>query len=105
MGITVNIGKLKDTVYVCNGCCCGHEEKGNPKVLNELFDAEMKDIIAIERPYCLGPCEQANTVKITLDNINYWFKRINSEQDVKDIKHFIKTKELTDNLRNKELEM
>ncbi len=108
MGVLVTIGKLKDTLYVCNGCCCGHDEKGNPVVLNEFIESQLQENkidISLERPYCLGPCSQANVIKITLDKRNYWFGRMNDKQDIIDLMKFIKTREFTENLRKKEMEM
>jgi len=79
------------TLYVCNGCCCGHPEKGNPEVQNELFNELVKESdISIKRPYCLGPCHLANVVKVEKDNKEYWFQKINTKQDVEAVVAFTK---------------
>jgi predicted metal-binding protein len=94
------------TLYVCNGCCCGHQEKGNPLVKNELFEKLTKDeAITIEKPYCLGPCHLANVVKVEDDEEGggkeYWFQKINTETDVKDVVSFVKKNEMSDSLKEK----
>lgn len=90
---------------ICNGCCCGHEEKSNPRVKNVLFDSLVKQNnlnVTIERPYCLGPCNMANVVKIEANNKEYWFKRINEEQDVEAVVTFLNNNEhLPQQLRGK----
>ena len=85
----------QNTVFVCNGCCCGHTEKGNPFVKKDLFrellaKEGLAKNIAMEVPYCLGPCNLANVVKATLNGKTYWFKRINTEEDVHAVIAFLK---------------
>ncbi|MBI2136399.1 hypothetical protein HYU06_04970, partial [Candidatus Woesearchaeota archaeon] len=60
--IMLPISHPEKTVFVCNGCCCGHEEKGNPRVNNLLFMQLLngEKNLKIEQPYCLGPCREAN---------------------------------------------
>jgi predicted metal-binding protein len=83
---------VQKTIYICNGCCCGHPEKGNPPVQNALFDALVKDdpTICIERPYCLGPCHMANVVKVERGKKEYWFQHVNTEENVKNVVAFVK---------------
>ena len=84
------------TVFVCNGCCCGHVEKGNPRVNNMLFMQLLngQKNVTMEQPYCLGPCSNANVVKVNVKSgtgsKNYWFREINSDDDVKDVVEFVK---------------
>lgn len=85
----------KTTLFVCNGCCCGHMEKGNSLVKNNLFQQlltqeKIEDEVTIEKPYCLGPCRDANVVKINKNGKNYWFRRINTDEDVHAIIEFVK---------------
>ncbi len=85
----------KSILYVCNGCCCGHEEKGYPLVKNDLFtellekEGLQNDVI-MEKPYCLGPCRMANVVKIVKNGRTYWFRKINTEEDVHAVIDFVK---------------
>lgn len=84
---------VKKIISVCNGCCCGHVEKGNPAVHNALFDALIEDdpMITLERPYCLGPCNMANVVKVGIEQKEYWFHHVDTEDDVKNVIAFTKT--------------
>ncbi|HME87133.1 MAG TPA: (2Fe-2S) ferredoxin domain-containing protein [Candidatus Nanoarchaeia archaeon] len=108
MGILINIGKISNNLYVCDGCCCGHEEKGNPAILHEFIEDQIKKNnldITIHKPYCLGPCSQANVIKVVLDGKNYWFKRMNEEQDIQDLMEFMKSRTMTENLEHKQMQM
>jgi predicted metal-binding protein len=94
------------TLFVCNGCCCGHEEKGNPKVKNEVFEKLIKDTpITIEKPYCLGPCHLANVVKVEVNKdekiTEHWFQRINTEEEVGQVVSFAKSGNMSDQLKEK----
>ena len=83
------------TLYVCNGCCCGHPEKGNPVVKQELFRSLLtqegldKDV-SMEVPYCLGPCRMANVVKAIVHGKTYWFRQVNTEDDAHAVISFLK---------------
>jgi len=93
---------MNKTIHVCNGCCCGHEEKGNPKVKNELFDKLLKNTnIKIERPYCLGPCSYANVIKVEIEDNRLFFKKINTKEDVKEIVEYAKSGDMSDVLKAK----
>lgn len=123
------ISQPEKTLFVCNGCCCGHEEKGNPQVNNLLFMQLLngEKNLTIEQPYCLGPCREANVIKVNIKDknqgnirnagnnaknagnnagTNYWFRRINTEQDVKDVAAFIKNpNSISANLNLREKQM
>ena len=115
--IRLPISHPEKTVFVCNGCCCGHEEKGNPRVNNLLFMQLLngQKNLRIEQPYCLGPCREANVIKVNVKDKNagnnpkdrdknYWFRRINTEQDVKDVAAFVKNPDsISSNLREKQM--
>ena len=97
------------TLYVCNGCCCGHPEKGNPVVKQDLFRSLLveegldKDV-SMEVPYCLGPCKMANIVKVFSNEKMYWFRQVNSEDDVQAVIAFLKNpKEVPDLLKKKQV--
>ena len=126
--LSLPISQPEKTLFVCNGCCCGHEEKGNPQVNNLLFMQLLngEKNLTIEQPYCLGPCREANVIKVNVkDKIqgnlrntgnsasnnnpnnagkNFWFRRINTEQDVKDVAAFVKNpNSISSNLREKQM--
>ena len=78
----------KPTLFVCDGCCCGHPEKGNPAVdrenFKELMEKEgLKEEVEMQFPYCLGPCSLANVVKARIKGKDFWFKQINTEKERK----------------------
>ena|SRR3989338_2725038 len=88
----------ENILYVCNGCCCGHPEKGNPIVKKELFRELIKkegldQQISMEVPYCLGPCRMANVVKALISGKMYWFRQINTEDDIHAVINFLKNPE------------
>lgn len=56
-------------IFVCNGCCCGRTEKGNPAVPVDYLKAEFKARklirnVQITISGCLGPCDVPNVVAI-----------------------------------------
>lgn len=56
-------------IFVCNGCCCGRTEKGNPAVPVDYLKAEFKARKLIRNVQvtisgCLGPCDVPNVVGI-----------------------------------------
>lgn len=56
-------------LFVCNGCCCGRTEKGNPPVPVDYLKAEFKARklirnVQITISGCLGPCDVPNVVGI-----------------------------------------
>ncbi len=82
-------------VFMCDGCCCGHMEKGNPKVMRGEFErmvaeAGLSDSVSISSPYCLGPCSMANVVKVQANGIDYWFSRMNQKEDIEALAEFLK---------------
>ena len=99
----------ENILYVCNGCCCGHPEKGNHLVLNDRYAALLKaegldKHIAIEKPYCLGPCRLANVVKALVHGRMYWFRQVNTEDDVREMIAFLKNpKEIPQLLQKKQV--
>ncbi len=99
----------QNILYVCNGCCCGHIEKGNSLVKNSLFHEllaaeDLDKTVTIEKPYCLGPCRMANVVKARIHGKHYWFSQVNKEEDVHAVIQFLKNpKEIPKVLENKQL--
>jgi cobaltochelatase CobN len=74
-------------LFVCNGCCCGHTEKGFPALPLEQFKQQWKER-GIRRRFhltisgCLGPCPLANVVLLLFRGRSAWFHSINSPEDV-----------------------
>lgn len=99
----------ENILYVCNGCCCGHPEKGNPLVKQDLFrellgQEGLDKQVTMEVPYCLGPCKMANVVKAILHGKMYWFRQINTDADVRAMIQFLKNpKEIPAQLKNKQV--
>jgi hypothetical protein len=65
-------------IFVCNGCCCGRMEKGNPAVPLDWLRAEFKARklirnVQITISGCLGPCDVPNVVAILLPEGMQWF--------------------------------
>ena len=65
-------------IFVCQGCCCGKVEKGNPAVPVDWLKAEFKRRKLIRRVHlrisgCLGPCDVLNVVALWLPDGLRWF--------------------------------
>ena len=65
-------------IFVCQGCCCGKVEKGNPAVPVDWLKAEFKRRKLIRRVHltisgCLGPCDVLNVVALWLPEGMRWF--------------------------------
>lgn len=65
-------------IFVCQGCCCGKVEKGNPAVPVDWMKAEFKRRKLIRRVHltisgCLGPCDVLNVVALWLPEGMRWF--------------------------------
>lgn len=72
-------------ISVCNGCCCGHAEKGHPAVPVEWLKNEWKCRGLLKRVHlsisgCLGPCDVPNVVMITGAKGVQWLARINQQR-------------------------
>jgi len=81
-------------VSMCEGCCCGHPEKGNPKVMLREFSKMLQESnlqhVSLSVPYCLGPCSMANVVKVQANGSDYWFGRMNQKEDLDALADFLK---------------
>jgi cobaltochelatase CobN len=65
-------------IFVCDGCCCGRAEKGNPPVPRDYLKAEFKRRKLISKVQltitgCLGPCDVYNVVALWLPEGLRWF--------------------------------
>lgn len=79
---------------VCNGCCCGHVEKGNPAIDIESVRRAVKEAgladSSLSFPYCLGPCSHANVVRVSAAGRKWTFVRINDDELRKEVMAFAK---------------
>lgn len=74
-------------LFICNGCCCGHTEKGFPELALEEFKSQWKKRGIRRRLHltisgCLGPCPLANVVLLQFRGSSMWFHSINHADDV-----------------------
>jgi predicted metal-binding protein len=65
------------SVLLCNGCCCGHLEKGNPalpkaRLLADWAAGAWEDAVRLRFVDCLGPCEHANMAVVKLADGAVW---------------------------------
>jgi predicted metal-binding protein len=70
--------KVIAQIFVCNGCCCGRADKGNPPIPLEELKAEFKRRKLIGKVQltisgCLGPCDVLNVVALWLPEGMRWF--------------------------------
>lgn len=74
-------------IFSCRGCCCGHRERGGPKVapralraaVRRAFEASgLAGLVRLVSTDCLGPCSEANVVSLYLYGRAFWFRRMNS---------------------------
>ena len=68
-------------VALCRGCCCGAEEKGNPKVPVEWMKDEwkkraLKKSIQLTISGCLGPCDLSNVASVSSATQTVWLGRL-----------------------------
>jgi len=86
-GVAKDIRIQDGHLFVCNGCCCGHIEKGFPALPLDEFKRQWIER-GIRRRFhltisgCLGPCPLANVVLILFRGRSAWFHSINSPADV-----------------------
>ncbi|MDX2266494.1 MAG: (2Fe-2S) ferredoxin domain-containing protein [Bryobacter sp.] len=71
-------------ILVCNGCCCGKVEKGNPAVPVDWLKQQFKERKLTKKVHltiagCLGPCDVYNVVTVISDHGQTWLGQI-SEQ-------------------------
>ena len=86
-GISKQIRVQDGHLFVCNGCCCGHTEKGFPALPLDEFKQQWKKRGFRRRFHltvsgCLGPCPLANVVLLQFRGRSMWFHSINDAKDV-----------------------
>src|SRR5687767_1492401 len=65
------------TVLICQGCCCGHPEKGNAEIPREHLEAtwaerNLEASVRLRFVDCLGPCQPANLACIKTRKKTVW---------------------------------
>jgi len=86
-GETKTLRVVEGHLFVCQGCCCGNTEAGNPPVPLERFKKEWKERGIRTRVHltvsgCLGPCSVPNIVLLMYRGETVWFHSINSNHEV-----------------------
>jgi hypothetical protein len=85
---------LEGQIFVCQGCCCGRPERGNPAVPMEAFKMQWKQRgirlrVHLTFSACLGPCVAANTVLLIFAGESIWLHSINTADQVNLIFEYI----------------
>ena len=86
-GVSKQIRIQDGHLFVCNGCCCGHTEKGFPALPLDDFKRQWKQRGIRRRLHltisgCLGPCPLANVILLQFRGRSLWFHSINQPEDV-----------------------
>ena len=86
-GESKTIRVVEGHLFVCQGCCCGNTEAGNPPVPLDRFKKEWKERGIRSRIHltvsgCLGPCSVPNIVLLMYRGETVWFHSINSNYEV-----------------------
>lgn len=71
-------------ILVCEGCCCGHAEKGYDPVPSQWLREQWQKHklmyeVDLTIPYCLGPCDMANVACILLPDATIWLGALKHE--------------------------
>jgi hypothetical protein len=85
---------LEGQIFVCQGCCCGRPERGNPVVPVEAFKMQWKQRglrlrVHLTFSACLGPCVAANTVLLIFAGESIWLHSIDTAEQVNLIFEFV----------------
>src|SRR6266571_4955171 len=73
-------------IVLCQGCCCGHTERGLPAVpldwLKPLWKSEkLNKIVQLTVSGCLGPCDLPNVCCIATPQEQAWYGRLTTQED------------------------
>ena len=73
-------------IVLCDGCCCGHTERGLPAVpldyLKPIWKAErLNKIVQLSVSGCLGPCDLPNVATIVTPAGQTWYGRLTTRED------------------------
>lgn len=82
--------KVIAQIFVCNGCCCGRADKGNPPIPLDELKAEFKKRKLIGKVQltisgCLGPCDVLNVVALWLPTGMRWFGGLDQDWQYLDL--------------------
>lgn len=71
------------SVLICQGCCCGHPEKGNPEIPRAQLEAawverQLEGTVRLRFVDCIGPCQPANLAVIKLPGEAVWLAGLDS---------------------------
>ncbi len=73
-------------IVLCDGCCCGHTERGLPAVpldyLKPIWKGErLNKIVQLSVSGCLGPCDLPNVATIVTPAGQTWYGRLTTRED------------------------
>jgi hypothetical protein len=65
------------SVLICQGCCCGHPDKGNPEIPRARLEAawaerQLGGTVRLRFVDCIGPCKPANLACIKTPQTTVW---------------------------------
>ncbi len=76
-------------VFACTGCCCGHPDRGGPKLAPRVLKAATRRAyrvsgvtgwVRLSSTDYLGPCSEADVVFLYSQGCPLWFRRMNSPE-------------------------
>jgi hypothetical protein len=73
-------------LLLCDGCCCGRTEQGNPSVPLKFLQREwtrrkLGKYLHLTPCYCLGPCDAANVACVLSAGTATWFAHLETQSD------------------------
>jgi len=72
-------------ILVCNGCCCGREDKRKPSIPVDALKRAFKErkllkTVQLTISGCLGPCDVLNVFTILTEDGQQWFGGIRTHE-------------------------
>lgn len=72
-------------LYVCNGCCCGRNAKGNLEVpieaLKEAWqEHQLSNAVKLNISTCLGPCSRGNVTMLKHEEGRTWLGNLHTAE-------------------------
>lgn len=99
----------ENVIEVCyNGCCCGKAEKGNSPVRKDAYErfyaaSSLAGKMELRFLPCLDFCREANTVRVRKNGKDFFFRKINEEDDIAEIFRFAATGQMSERLTRKQI--